>query len=99
MPAGVVRERRVTSSGVQAGSATVAGLPSEPASRTAVTGRQKFQCFFSAKQAISESAFATSAIANIRAVCRVLSRRVWATCRLISHSVSRRSCHQIAASV
>ncbi len=67
----------VTSSGVQDGSAAVAGLPSVSPSRTAVTGRQKLQCFFSLKQAISESALATSAMAIMRAVCIMSGAASW----------------------
>ena len=58
------------SSGIQAGSATVAGLPSLCASCTAVTGRQKLQVAFSVKQTIAASAWARSPIANMRAACR-----------------------------
>jgi hypothetical protein len=42
---------------------------------------------------------ATSAIANMRAVSRVLSRWVEASWRMISDSTMRKSSHQIAASV
>jgi hypothetical protein len=48
----------VTSSGIQAGSAAVFGLPSVSASWIAVVGRQKLQRPFYAKQLIALSAVA-----------------------------------------
>lgn len=88
-----------TTSEFHAGSPAVRGLPSVSPSWMAVIGRQKLQYRLSTKQAIWVSARATSTMANIRAVRRTLSRCVSATCRLICHSTTLRSCHQSAASV
>ena len=48
-----------SNSGSQAGSATVAGLPSLAASSIAVIGRQKFQLYLSFQQPIEPSAAAS----------------------------------------
>ena len=55
--------------GVQAGSASVASLPSVSAARMAVTGRQKLYVYLASQQAIPASANATLSIANKRAFC------------------------------
>src|SRR5437868_5303425 len=59
----------VVRSGVQVGSAAVAGLPSVSAARMAVIGRQKLYVYFASQQAIPASARAMSRAANSRAFC------------------------------
>src|SRR5438552_15192905 len=59
----------VTSSGVQAGSAAVSGLPSVSAARIAVTGRQKLYVYLASQTAIAASAWVTLSRANRRAFC------------------------------
>ena len=62
-----------SNSGVHAGSAVVAGLPSLSASRIAVIGRQNFQWYLLCQQPIAPSAAARFSVANRRALATMSS--------------------------
>src|SRR5688572_5227430 len=76
------------SSGVQAVSPIVRGLPSLSPSRMAVIGRQKAWNRFSFQQLMSVSAPATLSIANNRASSTKLSPWVWEIVRNVRLSIS-----------
>ena len=56
-----------SNSGLQVGSASVAGFPSVSARRIASSGRQKFQWYLSFQQPIAPSAPASAIVAKSRA--------------------------------
>src|SRR5689334_22162034 len=87
----------VSSSGVQAASGSVAGLPSFAASWIAVTGRQDFQCALSLWHAITASAVDSPTWANSRALSSADSPWPVASARSIASCGTE--AHQRAASV
>src|SRR5262245_26828107 len=87
-------------SGSQAGSASVAGLPSLAASRSAVIGRQKLQWYLSFQQPIEPSAPARFVIASRRALSTPSSCSLSARARKTRFQIAMPlSCQKIAAAV